>query len=135
MFGLSGTEILVVALVALLLFGPSRIPDIARALGRAYQELIKVRRKVDETLGELRQEIDLNLNEPSSPAPTPRPAGQSAGTARESAGASTFAGSDGAPRLPVPEEDDYLALAVACAEAEAEPSSFGLEDYLREGGG
>lgn len=35
MGGLGTTEIIVIAVVALILFGPSKIPDFARQLGRA----------------------------------------------------------------------------------------------------
>ncbi|MCX8007206.1 MAG: twin-arginine translocase TatA/TatE family subunit [Coriobacteriia bacterium] len=34
MFGIGGTEFLVIAAVALLLFGPDKLPQIARAIGR-----------------------------------------------------------------------------------------------------
>ena len=89
---------------------------------------------MDETLGELRQEIDLNVDGPGSPASAPRPAEPSACATHEPAGASHSLAAT-RPGLPVLEEDDYLALAADGAEAEAGSSSFGWEDYLREGGG
>lgn len=39
MFGLGMSELLVVLLIILLLFGAKRLPGIARALGRAVKEL------------------------------------------------------------------------------------------------
>ena len=50
MFGLGFTEILVVLTVALLVFGPKRLPEIARTLGKSMAEL---RRTVDEVRYEI----------------------------------------------------------------------------------
>ena len=33
MFGMSGTEMIIILVLALLLFGPNRLPEIARMLG------------------------------------------------------------------------------------------------------
>ncbi len=38
MGGLGTSEIIVIAVVALILFGPSKIPDFARSLGRAVNQ-------------------------------------------------------------------------------------------------
>lgn len=41
MGGLGTSEIIVIAVVALILFGPSKIPDFARSLGRAVNQFKK----------------------------------------------------------------------------------------------
>ncbi len=41
MGGLGTSEIIVIAVVALVLFGPSKIPDFARSLGRAVNQFKK----------------------------------------------------------------------------------------------
>ena len=41
MGGLGTSEIIVIAVVALILFGPSKIPDFARSLGRAVNAFKK----------------------------------------------------------------------------------------------
>jgi TatA/E family protein of Tat protein translocase len=67
MFGLSLTEIVVVAVVALLVLGPDRIPSVARSIGRMLAEL---RRAVDEVKYEFRlQDVMRPL------PPTPRVGG------------------------------------------------------------
>jgi sec-independent protein translocase protein TatA len=38
MFGIGPTELIVVLVVALLVFGPKRLPDIGRSLGRGMRE-------------------------------------------------------------------------------------------------
>jgi len=40
-FGIGITEVLVVLLIALLVFGPGRVPDIARGLGKAVRQFNK----------------------------------------------------------------------------------------------
>jgi len=100
-FGVGGGEIFVIVLVALLIFGPSRIPEVARALGRFYRELTRVKRQVDDTISELRQEIDMHVDLPEDTPEIRLPAGERA--ARE--------GPETPARritLPVPEADDYL---------------------------
>jgi len=51
--GVGGTEILLVVLVVLVLFGSKRIPDLARTLGKASRELRKavnqVKAEIDKT--------------------------------------------------------------------------------------
>ena len=50
MFGLGGTELAVLLLILLLVFGPSQIPKMARGLGQAMKEFRKGHREVSEEL-------------------------------------------------------------------------------------
>lgn len=38
MFGIRGWELLIILVIILLIFGPSKIPDLARAMGKAISE-------------------------------------------------------------------------------------------------
>jgi TatA/E family protein of Tat protein translocase len=49
--GIGGSEILLVVLVVLILFGSKRIPEFARALGKATREIRKA-------VGQIKDEID-----------------------------------------------------------------------------
>lgn len=96
-------ELIVVMVIALLVFGPYKLPELGRALGRAMREF----RRASE---EFRSTIETNLNltedplaspastESLSPSPSPVAAGEPApppaGSAGESPGA---AGSTGSP--------------------------------------
>lgn len=47
LFGIGGGEILILLLLVLLLFGPSKIPEIARMLGRGVSEVRKAQRDIN----------------------------------------------------------------------------------------
>jgi Tat protein translocase TatB subunit len=57
-------EILVVAVVALVVFGPEKLPEIARTIGRALADF---RRVVDEAKGEFQTGLNFDDDEPSHP--------------------------------------------------------------------
>lgn len=59
MFGIGMPELLVILVVALVFIGPSKLPDVAQALGRGMREF---RRASDE----LKQTIDLEASAESS---------------------------------------------------------------------
>src|SRR5262245_65725842 len=67
-FGGGLQELLVILVVALLVVGPKRLPEVGRALARAIREL---RRAQDEFRSTL--ETNLQLNEPDRVPPPPQP--------------------------------------------------------------
>jgi len=71
MFGIGGSELVVIALVALLVFGPGRIPEVLRTISNGYKELAKLRRQVDDTVSGLKQDLNLNLNPFEAPRQMP----------------------------------------------------------------
>lgn len=50
MFGLSGVELLVITLFALLIFGPDRIPKIARTIGRVVADFKRYQATMEATI-------------------------------------------------------------------------------------
>lgn len=93
MFSVSPAEILTIAVVALVVFGPKRLPEISRKAGKVLRELKNaaedLRRGIesevggDADLGEIRREmrglLDLPLDlddKPAPPRPTPPPDGE-----------------------------------------------------------
>jgi TatA/E family protein of Tat protein translocase len=54
MFGLSGQELLLIVILALVVLGPKKLPEVAKTLGKGYQEL---RKAVDGVKG------TMNVNE------------------------------------------------------------------------
>ena len=49
MFSLGGTEILLIGALALLLFGPDKIPQVARTVGRFVREFNKYKDIMEST--------------------------------------------------------------------------------------
>ena len=50
MFGLGGTELLVLFVIILLIFGPSQIPKMARGLGQAMREFRKAQHELNNEI-------------------------------------------------------------------------------------
>ncbi len=80
MFGLSFGEILIIAVIALLLLGPDRLPDAAKTLGKGLRE---IRRATDDLKDQVEKEITLDPGRTARPSlvppvpaqPVPGPAG------------------------------------------------------------
>lgn len=70
MFNISGTEIIVILLLALVVLGPEKLPDAMRKAGRTYSELkrmstsfqTEMRDALDEPMKEMRDTADLLRN-------------------------------------------------------------------------
>ncbi len=52
MFGIGMPELMVIAVIALLVVGPKKLPDIAKALGRGLSEFRKVTEEATDTIKE-----------------------------------------------------------------------------------
>jgi sec-independent protein translocase protein TatA len=78
-------ELLVVMVLALLIFGPDKLPDLGRRLGRAMREF---RRASDEFRSTVEQNLQINVDDSySSPSPAPlEPAAASTATRDASEG-------------------------------------------------
>jgi len=72
MFDIGLQEMLVIGVLALLVFGPSKLPELGRMVGRALREF---RRASDEFRSTV--ETNLHINDPDPP-PTPSAAAESA---------------------------------------------------------
>lgn len=64
------TEILLILVVALLLFGGKRIPEIARALGRASYEYKKAKNIIQDEAKELKSAIEDSMDKPEQYDPS-----------------------------------------------------------------
>jgi sec-independent protein translocase protein TatB len=68
MFGLSFGEIVIIAVIALLLLGPERLPDAAKTLGKGLREL---RRATDDLKDQVEREISFDDRKGPRPALVP----------------------------------------------------------------
>ncbi len=70
MFGIGMPELIVIFIVALLVFGPKKLPDLGKALGRGLAEFKRASEDLKEGLS-----VDLSMEEEEkSPSQPPPPA-------------------------------------------------------------
>ena len=92
MFNLSGSELVFLLLLALIVLGPEKLPEAMRRFGKTYGEVKKMStgfqtelksaldepmREMRETADALRKAVDIEANSapaPETPAPAPAPA-------------------------------------------------------------
>lgn len=66
-FGLQPLHLLVIAIVALIIFGPSRLPEIGRSLGKTLKEFQAATREATQGFTE---EVSKTETKPAEPQPT-----------------------------------------------------------------
>ena len=63
---ISGGEILLIVLVVYLVFGPKKIPELARMLGKGMNELRRatddIRREITKETGNIKKEMDIGVD-------------------------------------------------------------------------
>ena len=65
MFGIGAGEFIVILIVGLIVFGPSKLPEVGRALGKGLREFRKAQAALSQTLSE----VDVN----DKPKPVEKP--------------------------------------------------------------
>jgi len=90
MFGIGASELLIIILVALLVVGPKRLPDLAKSLGKGFSEFrratdgvtegIRDSLRVDEikeNMNEMKDSLLYGTNDKESDQPPAEPASES----------------------------------------------------------
>lgn len=100
-------NLIIIFIVALLLFGPERMPEIARQLGRAVREIRKLSGDFTESIMNIRDDV----------AQTANPVKEIIASAQEKIGSEIDSAVKAAPALPPPEEPKTQEPAERAAEA------------------
>ena len=66
-FDISGGELMVILLVAFLVFGPSRIPEIARKIGKGMNEIRRASDEIKREISKEARKLETDTDSESSP--------------------------------------------------------------------
>jgi sec-independent protein translocase protein TatA len=96
MFGPIGMpELIVIMVLALIIFGPRKLPELGRSLGRSLNEFKKASNELKHTLDEeIRVEEQRTADQQRAPEPAPRPAPVDAAPEHDEHGIPRKTGSD-----------------------------------------
>lgn len=78
MFGIGGTELAIIALVAFLFFGPDKLPEVARAIGKFMRQFKQIQDEVTSTIRSEMYEVPDFANLPKLDGSDVKPAGETA---------------------------------------------------------
>ncbi len=95
MFGIGMPELLVILALALIVIGPKKLPDLAKSLGRAFNEFKKATQEIKDSL-----DIDEEINEFKKPLNDMR---DNLNAPWKQAGKSATNDSDAADKAPQPD--------------------------------
>ena len=73
MFGIGFQEMLIILVVVLIFFGPKRLPDLAKSLGKGIAEFKKASDEVRKGIDEAVREAEAEETDPDSPPPGDAP--------------------------------------------------------------
>lgn len=65
--GIGGMEILVILGIALIVFGPKKLPEMGRSLGKAIREFKSAGNELQEELTKAADEVDLDTDKSIKP--------------------------------------------------------------------
>jgi Tat protein translocase TatB subunit len=73
MFGIGVPELLIILVVALIVLGPKRLPEVAKSLGKAFAEFRRATSDLSEELNEARMALEEEVRMAERQARTIRP--------------------------------------------------------------
>src|SRR6185295_2839598 len=73
MFGIGVPELVVILVIALIVLGPSRLPDVAKAVGKALAEFRKATSDISDELRDVRRSLEQEVRNAEREANRPKP--------------------------------------------------------------
>ncbi len=73
MFGIGVPELMVILVIALIVLGPSRLPDVAKAVGKALAEFRKATSDISDELKDVRRTLENEVRTAEREAARPKP--------------------------------------------------------------
>lgn len=72
MLGIGGTELVIICFFVLLIFGPDKLPQLGRTIGRFMKEFKRAQEAMEATIkAEMGDEKKIDIPEPPAPKPAP----------------------------------------------------------------
>lgn len=94
MFNIGPAEMIVILIIALIVFGPKRLPEIGRTVGKGLREFRRASQDIrDEFEGSLQDEPETPAAEPAKSAGEPNLSETETGATSEGAGSNSLDGS------------------------------------------
>jgi TatA/E family protein of Tat protein translocase len=121
MFGIGMPELLIILAIALVVIGPKKLPDMAKSLGRAFNEFKKATQEIKDSM-----DIDDEINEFKKPLNDMRSNFSSPWHKHTNTTSQSEDMADSAPPPPGSDHDDVE------AEKEAQPSESDQETASKE---
>ena len=72
MFGIGPSELIIILVIALLVLGPKRLPELAAGLGKGLAEFRRATADINAELDEARRSLEEQTREAARPAPVGR---------------------------------------------------------------
>ncbi|WP_302609924.1 twin-arginine translocase TatA/TatE family subunit [uncultured Mitsuokella sp.] len=121
MFGIGVPELVLILIIGLIVFGPGKLPEMGRTLGKGIREF----RKASNALS---QAINAPENQPQQPAaPAPQPQ-QPAAAPQESAAPAAKPAAEAKPSAPAYQAPTQESVRQQIAEAQAKKEPAGKEN-------
>jgi sec-independent protein translocase protein TatA len=73
MFGIGVPELMVILVIALIVLGPSRLPDVAKAVGKALAEFKKATSDISDEIKDVKRTLENEVRNAEREAARPKP--------------------------------------------------------------
>ncbi len=121
MFGIGVPELVLILIIGLIVFGPGKLPEMGRTLGKGIREF----RKASNALSQAINAPENKPQQPAAPAPQPQ---QPAAAPQESAAPAAKPAAEAKPSAPAYQAPTQESVRQQIAEAQAKKEPAGKEN-------